>query len=281
MDPLAKAYMTILEESDSSGIVDSSKSQVGKAFGNDESEKKSKDLQPNSATENADSELENPEEADSHLSTHSAEGQAKVMKKESTNPFDVLYNKVLSEEGAFDFSTQDNSLEPSQDFGAESDDMDEFGDEETEEETDQVTISIDKELAEKLMEVLSAVLGDESSEEESDESEMGVDIGGEEGEDEGGEEGEDENPFKESVEAEELGHALVDQEKLEKGMNKKENKVVKGAVPVSNKKAQTPNTGKGSDGQVKSHSCEGGISKLTSKNNNVGGVTVGKSLFDQ
>jgi hypothetical protein len=287
MDPITKAYMSILEEKcDSSGIVKSTTSQVGKTFGDSESDSKVKNTFPSTSDENID--LEDVEESDRELNSDGADGKSKVMKKESKtlNPFDALYNRVLREEGEFNFSTEtENELEPSMEGSEENDPFgdDPFGDSEDEsmEDSETVEISLDKELAMKLMDVLSAVLNSsEDDEEVEDIEDMGDESESEEGED--SEEGEQsENPFKESVEAEELGHALVDQEKLEKGMTSKSNKEVKGAVPVSKKSAQVPSTGKGSDGQLKAHSTEGAVSKLTGKSNNVGGVTVGKSLFDQ
>ena len=106
MDPITKAYMSILEESDSSGIVKQTKSQVGKTFGDSESESKVKSTVPNTSDENVD--LEDVEESDRELNSDGADGEPKVMKKESKtlNPFDALYNRVLREEGEFNFSTE-------------------------------------------------------------------------------------------------------------------------------------------------------------------------------
>jgi hypothetical protein len=288
MDPITKAYMSILEEKcDSSGIVKSTTSQVGKTFGDSESDSKVKNTFPSTSDENID--LEDVEESDRELNSDGADGKSKVMKKESKtlNPFDALYNRVLREEGEFNFSTEnENELEPSMEGSEENDPFgdDPFGDSEDEsmEDSETVEISLDKELAKKLHDVLMAAIGDdaEAEEEVEDIEDMGDESETEEGED-SEEEEQSENPFKESVEAEECGHALVDQEKLERGMTSKSNKEVKGAVPVSKKSAEVPSSGKDSDGQLKPHSTEGAVSKLTGKSNNVGGVTVGKSLFDQ
>ena len=90
---------------------------------------------------------------------------------------------------------------------------------------------------------------------------------------------EDEDPFKESVDSEELGHAIV--KDLDKGhLTSKKSNAVKGAVPVS-KKSSSSSSIKGADGKIEKHSTDSAISKLTGKNNNVGGVKVGKGLFDQ
>ncbi len=93
------------------------------------------------------------------------------------------------------------------------------------------------------------------------------------------EEEEDETLTKEEVDAEIVGHSLVDQEKLLKGMNKPSNGVVKGAISAKKKKAQVPLTGKGFKGEL---SPQGDKSKvLQGKNNKVPAVNAGnKSFFD-
>jgi hypothetical protein len=276
MDPITKAYLTMLEESDkSSGIVGSTKSQVGKIFG-DETSLPDSDC----TTDNVD--LETPEEAPAELTSKGATGEPKPMKKtknESLNPFDALYNRVLNEEGEFNFSTEeDNSLEPSDEGGEEESEF-EMGEESDEsEESDEVTLTIDRETAQKLVDILTSVLG-EGEEEEQTEDEMFDDSDSESEVEDLESSDEDEDPFKESVDAEELGHALL--KDLDKGhLTGKKTKEVKGAVPVSKKSAQS-STIKGADGKIEKHSTEGAISKLTGKNNNVGGVKVGKGLFDQ
>jgi hypothetical protein len=278
MDPITKAYLTMLEESDkSSGIVGSTKSQVGKIFG-DETTLPDSDC----TTDNVD--LETPEEAPAELTSKGATGEPKPMKKtktESLNPFDALYNRVLNEEGQFGFSTEeDNTLEPP-DEGVEGESDFEMGEESDEsEESDEVTLTIDRETAQKLVDILNSVLGEgEEEEEEQTEDEMFDDSDSESDVEDLESSDEDEDPFKESVDAEELGHALV--KDLDKGhLTNKKSKEVKGAVPVSKKSAQS-STIKGADGKIQKHSTEGAISKLTGKNNNVGGVKVGKGLFDQ
>jgi hypothetical protein len=281
MDPITKAYLTMLEESDkSSGIVGSTKSQVGKVFG-DESSVPDSDC----TLDNVD--LETPEEAPAELTTKGATGEPKLMKKtknESLNPFDALYNRVLSEEGQFNFSTdQDNELESSDEFGSgfgeEGSDEGMEDEEGSEEGSEEVSFTLDRETAQKLVDVLQSVLGE--NEEETDSEDQTEDEMFDDSEEDSSVDGEDEeeDPFKESVDAKELGHALV--KDLDKGhLTSKKNKVVKGAVPVS-KKSATSSAIKGADGKIEKHSTDSAISKLTGKNNNVGGVKVGKGLFDQ
>lgn len=271
-DPIAKAYLKVIEEATSSGIVDSTKSQVGKTFGNKESDKKAHETAPKSSTENVENELEDVEEAPSELTSDGATGELEKVKSESSNPFDALYNKVINEE-MFDFSTEDNSLEPSE--GTETDDsLEEFDDEsEDEEEADEVTFTLDRETAQKLHDVLKSVLGDEEeAEEESEEGLEDFDLEGENEE-------ESDEVKQEAVEAEYHGHALVDQEKLEKGLTKPSNIEVKGAVPVSKKKAEVV---KGKKANGKPEKFTDNPEELTNKAKiDTSGVRVGKSLFDQ
>jgi hypothetical protein len=289
MDPLANAYLKIVNESHSElqskdQKVKGYSPKEGEAFGDDTNAKK---IQPKSGPDAKGAETpESPQEAPEKLSTGKNDGKAKALPKanygESKNPFDVLYNKILSEADIMDFATaetpEDSTFEPS--LG----DTDEFGESEggEEEGEEEITLTLDRSVAEQLMGMLSSALGGEEGEEEGNE----MDFGGEESsesEDNSMEDSSQEGarPFGEAVEAEEEGHALVDQEKLNKGMNSKGNMVVKGAVPVTKKSAQTPATGKGFDGKLKPHSPEGAVSKLTSKGSkDVKGVSVGKTIFD-
>jgi hypothetical protein len=293
MDPLAKAYLKVITESDDlqntkSQKVEGSSQAEGEIFGdkkNDIVKKVQKGTGPEA--EGAET-LEKAEEADCNLSV-GGDNDGKVKKfpskyEESSNPFDNLFNKLISEEGEMmDFSTggddkpEDSTFEPS--FGNE-EESDEFGEDE-DEEGDEVTFTLDRETAKKLHEVLSGVL-DEAGEEDEGEDYEGGEESDEFGEDEDEEESSAEGakPFGEAVEAEEEGHALVDAEKLSHGLTKKGSYTVKGAVPVTKKTAQTPATGKGHDGKLKPHSTESGVSALQSKQQNVGGVKVGKTLFD-
>ena len=277
-DPLANAYLKVIEEETTSGIAPETKKQVGKTFGNAESEKNAKDIEPNSATENADGEMEKAKEDKEH-SVKSSDGQTKKLEKSSySNPFDVLYNKILQEEEAFNFSTEDNSLQPDSTFDADSTDngLEEFDDETEEESSEEISISMDRETAQKLYDLLGGVLSTEEAEESDEMEEMGEEEEGNEME----EMGEEDEVKEEAVEAEIVGHALVDCEKLNKGMNNPSNKVVKGAVPVTSKNAETSKGATDADGELKQHSTEPAIKKLQSKKQDVGAVHVGKTLFD-
>jgi hypothetical protein len=289
MDPLTKAYLKIITESEDlqkGQKVEGETSQTGKVFGNAESEK-NKAPQKKTGPEAVDGDIEDPEESPKHL-TQSAEtsGEPKPNKVsyEAKNPFDALYNKILSEEGEqLSFSTaknpEDSSFGIAEPFGGESSEevSDEFGEEDEEsEEGEEVTFSLPRDLAEKLHEVLMSVLSNEEEGEEGEDFGSEEDFGGsEEGESEESEESE--NPFKEATDMQELasaqGLSLTDKSKKE----------VKGAVPVTKKAAQTPATGKGHDGALKACSTETGVSKHTAKGSNkVGSVDkVDKSLFEQ
>ena len=63
IDPIAKAYLRVIEEETSSGVVDSTKTQVNKVFGDAESEKKAHETAPKSSTEKVEKEVEDPTEA--------------------------------------------------------------------------------------------------------------------------------------------------------------------------------------------------------------------------
>jgi hypothetical protein len=294
MDPLAKAYLKVITESSDElqkgQDVKGYTPKEGEAFGDDTNAKK---LQPKSGPESKGTEdVENPEENKELSVDGENDGKVKPLGKnyaESKNPFDMLFNKIISEEGEMmDFSTgespEDSTFEPSM----EREESDEFGLEDEEgNEGEEITITLNKELAQQLHDILSQVLTEgeheegESEEEESSEHEMGGEEFGEEGE-----EGEEESfeggakPFGEATEMQELGTPITDTEKLAHGLHSKGSYTVKGAVPVTKKTAQTPATGKGHDGKLKAHSTSGGISKLQSKKQDVGGVKVGKTLFD-
>jgi hypothetical protein len=298
MDPLANAYLKIVNESvadlQNTGVAKTDL-KIGAAFGHED--KNAKTFLKKSGPEDSEGseDVENPKEAEAHLTASKVnDGTPKKLDNSSRNPFDSLYNKIISEEGIMDFSTdtenpEDSTFEPSED-----ENYDEFGEgeeseegEEGEEESgDEVSFTLDRETAEKLYDVLGSILGGGSEEGEEEEGEGeeegeegGFEFGGsEEGEEE--EEGEDESsqegalPFGEATDIKELSS--------EKGKTllKKSNYSVKGAVPVSKKKAVTPATGKGFDGKLKAHSTSGAISKLQSKKQDVGGVKTGKFLFD-
>jgi hypothetical protein len=206
----------------------------------------------------------------------------KAVNAESKNPFDLLYNKILAEEAfgdeegdTFDFEgeIEDHGDKDHEDFehDLESPEGTEEHEEGEEEGLEAVLDHLKNAVAslEKLVSSAKDDLDDVSDEGEMDED----DLDSEE------DEGEEVPVAEEAVEAEYEGHALVDQEKLEKGLNKSSNHTVKGAVPVTKKKAEVTK-GKKADGKLETLS--GNPEDLASKaKQNVGGVTAGKGLFEQ
>jgi hypothetical protein len=209
----------------------------------------------------------------------------KTVSAESKNPFDLLYNKILAEEAfgdeegdTFDFEGkigEDEGLDLGDDV---EDDLESLEGTEENEEGEEEGLEAVLDHLKNAVATLEKLVG--SSEEELDElsdedeeMEDGLDLGGEE------DEAEKIATAEESVEAEYEGHALVDQEKLEKGLNKASSHQVKGAVPVTKKKAENIK-GKKADGKLEE--LHGDSESLTSKGKqNVGGVTAGKGLFEQ
>jgi hypothetical protein len=289
MDPITKAYLKIINESAKDGAVDETKASVKKPFGDrtGETEKNTHNFVDDSAEEKVEKELETPEEAPKHLSSDTSESEPKKAKEksglsisgESKNPFDALFNKIISE-NTFDFSTEaGNELAPDSDFGgpegvgheSEGEDhgfehLEDEEEEDTEEETLESLLSQVKDLVSKIEDKINA--SEESEEEE--ESEEGSEEESEEGSDD------EEELNEEEVDAEVLGHALVDQEKLEGGLTKKGTHTVKGAVPVTKKSAQIVK-GKKVDGKPEAFENKAGIEHLQKQaSRNVGGVKAGK-----
>jgi hypothetical protein len=295
MDPISKLYLDVINEASLPDSKVKTDLKVGAPFGDSSNEKNTSNFQKGTGTDNVEG-LETPEEAPDEL-TCDVDSTIKKISKESSNPFDALYNKIISEEGSFNFSTEkDNELDSSDlenSFGddsiGDSDDSDvsEFADSE-DDSSEEVTLTLNKELASELIELLQAALGEDSSEDESeeesseDESEEDESSDDETGNSAFGEtdgSSDDNNVSKESFaldDAEELGDALVDVEKLSAGLNNPNNIVVKGNLKPSKKNAETPSTGKHSDGKLKPHNTQTGVSKLTKKNQKVeGGVKEG------
>ena len=245
MDSLIAKYLNVLNENiDKTGVVTNAVPKPGtEAFGSLKAEDAKKQ------SENVD--IETPEE-DKDNSCEECDGEPEKLKTkvESTNPFDDLYNKILKEES----------------FGWAIDE-DETGEEENNE------LGGEEENNEEEPEGLAAVLDHLKSAVTALEKML------DEAEDEGEEnEGEEEEEVKqEAVEAETLGHALVDQEKLIGGLTSKNN-VVKAGISPAKKKAEVPSTNKGHNGEMKKESESAG-KQLSSKNNKVDGVKVG-SLFN-
>lgn len=294
MDPITKAYLEVLNESVPSSEVKTDL-KVGSAFGHKENEKNVNTFIKGSGPDEVEG-VEDAEEAPDEL-TSDVDSSLKKLSgvKEAKNPFDALFNKIVSEE-TFNFSTEENNeLEPENAFGDtldnEEDDSDvnEFMEDEEEgeegEEGGEVTLSLDKEMAEKLIEILQAAIGgedDSESENEEEEDEEG-DYMSDDSE-ESDEESDEDKTFPESFvmdDAEELGEPLVDTEKLSAGMTNPKNGVVSGNVKAKKKTAETPQVGKDTDGKLKSHNVKKGVSLLTKKKQEVsGGVNKGKMLFD-
>jgi len=285
MDPLANAYLKIVNESvaelQSSGTVKTDL-KIGQSFGHDD--KNATTFQKNTGPEDSEGteDVENPKEAEGHLTASKQNDGTPKKLNDSVNPFDTLFNKIISEEGIMDFSTDTENPEDSTFEPSESEESDEFGEtegEESEESEDQVSFTLDREVAEALYSVLGDILGGESEEEYEGEESEGEEDENAFGDSEEGEEEESQSgamPFGEATDMSELstekGKTLIGKKKM----------TVQGAVPVTKKKAVTPSTGKGFSGKLTAHSTSGAISKLQSKKQLVGSVDkVGKSHFDQ
>lgn len=294
MDPITKAYMSILNESVPSSEVKTDL-KVGAAFGDKDNEKNVTSFTKGSGPSEVDG-VEKPDEAPDEL-TSDVDSSLKKLSgvKEAKNPFDILFNKIVSEE-TFNFSTKkDNEIDPTNAFddssldnydeGDENEDdsdVDEFMDSE-DEGSEEVTLTLDKEMAQALIDILQAAVGGEEEGNESEEEAFDEDEGEDEGEDEdayGEEDEEEDGAFKESF-------ALDDAEKLNvdkavKELTDPKNHVVNSNIKAKSKKAETPAVGKKSNGKLSSHSTKTGVSKLTSKKQEVSDDSTkkGKMLFD-
>ena len=210
------------------------------------------------------------------------------VKFEATNPFDALYKKVLAQENlSWEDEAQsdeageaaDTSLSFAGDTSTGEGEMEMNDEGEGEEEGDPMQEVLDALKA--AVSALERVLGGEEGEEgEEEEEEAGAikeeDEGEEEGSEESGEEGE---TSMEAVDAQELGHALIDLEKLAASLSSPKSQVVKGAVPVNKSKAQVPKGAK-QDGSLSELGDQS--DKLENKkNNNTGLVKTGKTIFEQ
>jgi hypothetical protein len=221
-------------------------------------------------------EVENPVKGPH--SEQDSDALPKTVSAESKNPFDLLYNKILAEEAfgdeegdTFDFEGEIEGQGDS-DLGDFTDDLEaEEGTEEHEEGEEEGLEAVLDHLKNAVASLEKLVgSAEEDLDEVSDEGEEELDTE---------DEGEEVPVAEEAVEAEYEGHALVDQEKLEKGLNKASSHTVKGAVPVTKKKAENIK-GKKADGKLEALS--GNPEDLASKaKQNVGGVTAGKGLFEQ
>jgi hypothetical protein len=204
-----------------------------------------------------------------------------IMNKE--NAFDRLFKHAINEDfdemdpaGDSGLGGSPGGLGGEEDFG---DDMGMGGEGDIDAEAGHVgKVKEVIDLLQQALEKLTAFEGEE--EEEYDEYEGGDDTDDFGGDDFGGG-GDDEPVTEEEVDAETLGHAIVDVEKLKKGMDKPGNMKVSGAVPNAGKKAQAP-AGQKNDGTLSSFSDAGG-KKLQGKGNmKVPGraSNVKKTIFD-
>ena len=274
-----QSYLSVLNEDTTKKNSSVAVDNTGELEGAEKAKSLSKDSGPESVKE-----VEKPVKGPH--SEQDADALPKAVSSESKNPFDLLYNKILAQEAfgdeagdSFDFEGQieDHGDNTGLDLGMGEEEGSEEG-EEGEEEGEEHSLQSVLDHLKSAVEALEALAAHEESEEGEEEE-------GEEGEEEDSEdeseEGEaEEIPFtNEAVEAEVEGHALVDQEKLEKGLTKASSHTVKGAVPVTKKKAEVVK-GKKVDGKLEELHADG--ESLTSKGKqNVGGVTAGKGLFDQ
>jgi hypothetical protein len=293
-DPLTSAYLKVIEENSASGKVEGQSLKVGEPFGHSENKKNTETFYKDSGVEKAKKDVKAPVEAPAELS-EDPENEPKEFKasekltlKDSRNPFDVLFNKIISED-SFAFGSEEG-VQPEDNFGGpeglgghdeELSDEEAFGDEddvedfeEDEHEDLESLVSQLKELVGKLESHLEGHI----EHEEGEEGEEFPEDSREEGEEET--EHEDEDLSEEAVDAEVLGHALVDQEKLEAGHTKKTAWNVKGAVPKAGTKAEVVK-GKKVTGKPEAFENKEGVSKLQAKaSHDAKGVKAGKFLFD-
>lgn len=249
------------------------------------------------------------EEPKKGLSVSDKDGEPKAAKeyKESTvDLFTSVYNKIIKEEENWE------SLADKEDESKEGEELSFTGDSDSGEgeidlsgeegdESGEATPEGMEEVLDALkaaVSALSKVLGkdEEDLEDLEEEDEMGE--GGSEGEGgEGGEGGdlgggdesnslgdmsapESSDGIKaEEVDAEILGHSLIDLDKLAASLTSPKSQVVKGAVPVTKGKAQTT---KGAKVDGKPSELSGDPEELEDKKKqDVGGVTQGKTIFEQ
>lgn len=177
--------------------------------------------------------LYEPEKFSDNVKKSVKEGINNFMKDKSI--FDKLYEDVMGG------TPEQNELD-AQELGIEP----EVGDSGVEDTADEVSFSLPRDVAEKLHEALGHVLGGEEDKAE-DSLEGGVEGEVKDESEENDESEEDDSVAGEAVDAEEIGHAIVDGEKLSKGLNKVSSgsNVVPSEVSTAGKKA-----GKGGDGKV-------------------------------
>ena len=282
IDPLTQKYLEIVNEGCADkGIVKTNLKTGSSALGD---LKTANDPEENVTLKKPVKGEHNSDDDDGELEKSKSYKDMKENKQ--LNPFETLYNKILSEEDSFGWSMDKDEEEEEDeneeatgevdDFElsdeSESDEMDDEMDDENN--SDEVSFTLDRETAQKLIEVLQTAIGGEDEDMGEDENE---DIFSSEDEED---EEDEETLTKEEVDAEIVGHSLVDQEKLLKGMNNPKNNEVKGSLSAKKKKANVPLTGKGFKGQLSKHKESAGKS-LQGKNNKVNAVNAkNKTLVD-
>lgn len=239
---------------------------------------------------NAD--LDKPTE-DKENSVSSSDGQLTKVKgmKENTDVFNALYEKIIAQENwEAEDEAQDHQDQlmfgPTAGSDSSPEDMmppdsDGMGEELGEDEGGEDPMSEVLSALKAAVAALEKVVGGSSEEEQ--ESEEGEEEGGleEEGADSESSEGDEESEeevSQEAVDAQELGTALVDLEKLAASLTNPKSQVVKGAVPVNKGKAQVP---KGPKVDGTPTELKGDPEKLETKKNDTGGVRNGKGWYEQ
>jgi hypothetical protein len=254
---LIKSYLSVLNE-DTKKTSNVVADNTGELEGSEKAKNFVKDSGPD-----ANCTVETPVEGKSQADVTPEESAPKSVKSESTNPFDVLYNKVLAQEN-WELEEAEEEEEAGDDKPLEFAGLGEPEGTAAHEHGEELGLEAVLAHLQGAVEALEKLVSSAVSDEEE------VTVG-----EEGSEVAEPVVP--EAVEAEVLGHALKDSEKLSAGLTKGHE--VKGAVPVT-KKAGSVVKGPKVDGEPEE--LKGNPEELHDKSKqNVGGVTPGKSLFAQ
>ena len=196
-----------------------------------------------------DAGIETPEEPEHLQGVTNEEGVVKHNNMRNNDPFERLYRQAINED--FDENPTSGGMGGDEFGGGLGDDNDadmEFGDEGGDIDANPEHVGKVKEVVELLQQALDLLQNFEGEEEEEYSEYEGEDEGDDFGGDDFG--GGDEEPVaEEQTDMKSLGHALVNRDQLNKGMNKPSNMTVKGAVPNVGKKAQSP-TEKRGDGKL-------------------------------
>jgi len=249
--------------------------------------------------------VESPKEDKEHSVDGENNGVPKKLAKESSNPFDAIYNKILAQENweaEEEANEQPNFGSPT---GHDSNNMEFSGDNSSGEGEVELTDDSDEHPMSQVLSALKAAVealekvispesgeegegeeegeeGEEHEEDESDEEEkeehQEFGESTEEDDDDDDDEDEDGDVKKEEVDAQVLGHALIDLEKLAASLTSPKNQVVKGAVPVNKGKAQVP---KGVKTTPRPTELKGKGESLQSKKVDTGYVKKDKNWYDQ